>query len=108
DELLARACSIPVRWDGTVDDLPAGLDATLVRAFDEGDADVLCALLIMVPRELHGRGLSTLAVRAMGELARAHGLGSLIAPVRPNWKERYPLVPIGRYAEWRRAEGLLF
>ena len=44
----------------------------------------------------------------MLELARRHGLGALIAPVRPSWKERYPLVPIERYAGWRRADGLLF
>ena len=30
------------------------------------------------------------------------------APFRPSWKERYPLVPIERYAAWRRADGLLF
>jgi len=41
-------------------------------------------------------------------IARRHELGSLIAPVRPSWKERYPLVPIERYAGWRRADGLLF
>ena len=68
----------------------------------------LCALVIMVPRSLQGRGLSAFAVRAMLELARRHGLGALIAPVRPSWKERYPLVPIERYAGWRRADGLLF
>ena len=33
---------------------------------------------------------------------------SLIAPVRPSWKERYPLVPIERYAQWRRDDGLPF
>jgi hypothetical protein len=32
----------------------------------------------------------------------------LIAPVRPSWKERYPLVPIERYAAWRRDDGWLF
>jgi hypothetical protein len=32
----------------------------------------------------------------------------LIAPVRPSWKDRYPLVPIERYAEWRRPDGFLF
>jgi hypothetical protein len=52
--------------------------------------------------------VSTLAVQAMGEIARRHGLTSLIAPVRPSWKERYPLIPIERYAEWRRPDGLLF
>ena len=43
----------------------------------------------------------------MTRLARAHGFGSLIAPVRPSWKERYPLVPIERYASWRRGDGRL-
>jgi hypothetical protein len=41
-------------------------------------------------------------------IARAHGLLSLIAPVRPSWKERYPLMPIERYAAWRRDDGLPF
>jgi hypothetical protein len=44
----------------------------------------------------------------MRELAVRHGLRGLIAPVRPNWKERYPLVPIEDYASWRRSDGLLF
>ncbi len=44
----------------------------------------------------------------MRELARRHGLTDLIAPVRPNWKERYPLVPIEQDAAWRRSDGLPF
>lgn len=108
DEILARARSIPVRWDGTVEDLPAGIDGAIARGFDEGGANTLCALVIMVPRDLQSRGLSRQAVEAMREIARAHGFGSVIAPVRPSWKVRYPLVPIERYAEWRRADGLLF
>jgi hypothetical protein len=108
DEILARARSIPLRWDGTVDGLPDGIDCAIARGFDEGDANVLCAMVIMVPRDLQGRGLSAIAVRAMAELASGHGLGSLIAPVRPSLKERYPLVPIERYAAWRRPDGLLF
>ena len=107
-EILARVRSIPVRWDGTVDDLPAGIDGAIARGFDEGGANVLCALVIMVPRDVQGRGVSSLALQAMADLARRHGLGSLIAPVRPSWKERYPLVPIERYAAWTRADGLPF
>jgi GNAT superfamily N-acetyltransferase len=108
DEILVRARSVPVRWDGTVDDLPAGIDGAIARGFDESGANVLCALVIMIPRDLQGRGLSTRAVEAMLELAHQHGLDSLIAPVRPSWKERYPLVPIERYSAWRRGDGLLF
>ena len=65
-------------------------------------------MVIAIPRHLRGRGISAAAVRAMGELARQHGLSALIAPVRPNCKERYPLVPIEPYAGWRRPDGLLF
>src|SRR4029079_16625356 len=50
-----------------------------------------------------GRGLA-----CVGALARRHGLRRLIAPVRPSWKERYPITPIERYVTWRRADGQLF
>src|SRR4051795_3999116 len=96
DEILARARSIPVRWSGTVDDLPAGIDGAIARGFDEGCANVLCALLIAVAAGAQGRGLSRVALEGMLGLARTHGLTDLIAPVRPSWKERYPLAPIER------------
>jgi hypothetical protein len=108
DEILARARSVPLRWNGTLEDLPAGIDGAIARAFDEGGANTLCAMVIMVPRDVQGRGASRLALQAMRDIAREHGLGALIAPVRPNWKERYPLTPIERYAAWRRDDGLLF
>lgn len=108
DAVLARARSIPVRWDGTIADLPAGIDGAIARGFDEGDANVLCALVIMVPRDLQGHGISGAAVAAMATLARQQKLASLIAPVRPSWKERYPLIEIERYAQWRRDDGLPF
>ena len=108
DQILALARSIPVHWDGSLDDLPAGIDGAIARGFDESGANVLCALLIQIPRDLQGRGLSPIALRAMVELARSHRLEALIAPVRPSWKERYPLVSIERYASWQRADGLLF
>ena len=41
----------------------------------------------------------------MRAAARAGGLRELIAPVRPTLKARYPLIPIERYAEWRRGDG---
>jgi len=50
DEILARARSIPLRRDGTVEDLPAGIDGAIAGGFGGGGANVLCALVIMVPR----------------------------------------------------------
>jgi hypothetical protein len=108
DEILARAHSLPLRWGGDVSDLPAGIDGAIARGFEEGGANVLCAMLIAIPSSFQGRGLSPVALQAMRDLANRHRLKALIAPVRPSWKERYPLVPIERYATWKRADGFLF
>ena len=35
------------------------------------------------------------------------GCSHLVAPVRPSWKERYPMTPIERYVTWRRDDGQL-
>ncbi len=44
---------------------------------------------------------------AMRTIAERQGLTRLVAPVRPSWKERYPLAPIERYVTWRRDDGEL-
>jgi GNAT superfamily N-acetyltransferase len=108
DRPVAVGNTVPLRWDGTVADLPAGIDGALERAFAAEEATVLCALLIEVATPHQGRGISRRVLESMTELARAHRLEAVIAPVRPSWKERYPLTPIERYAEWRRDDGLLF
>ena len=38
--------------------------------------------------------------------AQDHGFAHLVAPVRPSWKARYPLVPIERYVRWETDDGL--
>ena len=95
--------------DGTTLGLGTGIDATIVAGFAlkaEGAApNTLSALAAEIPQKHQGRGLSTLILRRMAEVARSAGLLSLIAPVRPNWKERYPLTPIERYVTWSRPDG---
>jgi hypothetical protein len=44
----------------------------------------------------------------MRRVAADAGFPELIAPVRPTWKERYPLMPLERYAHWKREDGLPF
>jgi hypothetical protein len=103
-ELLAVGRTIPLVWDGTAGDLPEDYPAILTRA--EYDADAGCtpntvsALLASVAAEHRGSGLSRLVVGAMRDAAVRHGATTLIAPVRPTWKTRYPLTPIERYVRW--------
>ncbi len=108
DEAVARGRTIPVRWDGSAADLPDGIDDAGLRGIGDEPPTVLCALAAEVVPGLQGQGLSRLVVATMVELARRHSLRGVIAPVRPNRKDRYPLVPIERYRHWRRADGLPF
>ena len=68
----------------------------------------LSALLAAVDPARQGRGLSRVVLRAMGALARRHGLGALLAPVRPTLKHRDPLTSMEDYVHWRRADRLPF
>lgn len=99
----------PLGWDGVDAHLPSGIDGAL-RSVVEGrragrGTNTLCAMAAEISPSARGTGLATVAVEVMLSVARSHGYGHLIAPVRPSWKERYPLVPIERYVTWRRPDG---
>jgi GNAT superfamily N-acetyltransferase len=107
--VVSRGRAIPFRWDGTPEDLPAGIDAVGFRAImDSNPPTALSALAAEVDPGYQGSGLSALLIKSLRAVAQLHGLAPLVAPVRPNWKDRYPLTPIERYSEWRREDGLLF
>jgi GNAT superfamily N-acetyltransferase len=108
DAVVGHARTIPAR---AADGLPGGVDDMLESWFGEGprpEPDVLSAMVAVVDRGRQGEGLSSVLIEAMRGLAREHGYPALVAPVRPTWKERYPLIPMERYARWTRADGLPF
>jgi GNAT superfamily N-acetyltransferase len=111
DAVLAEAHTGPLAWTGGDADLPGGLDEALRRVVSgrrDGTApDTLCAFAAEVDPGTRGRGLAAALLNGMREIAAREGLARLIAPVRPSWKERYPLAPIDDYAAWRRADGSL-
>jgi GNAT superfamily N-acetyltransferase len=111
-EVVAVGHSVPVRWDGSVAGLPDGIDGAIDLAFalaERGEQPTtLCALAIVIAPGHQGRGLSATMLGIMRRIAREHGFGALIAPLRPTWKDRYPLTPIERYARWTREDGLPF
>ena len=108
EEVVGVGNAIPTAWDGDVPSLPdRGVDAVVETRFTEGAATptVLCALQILIAPDYRGQGLSSRMITRMAEIGQDHGLETLIAPVRPNLKHRYPLVPTERYVEWRRPDG---
>ena len=110
--ILSEGHTIPVAWDGTDTGLGPGIDATITAAFElraAGSQPTAVSALAaeIVPRH-QGRRLSGVLLQAMSALARDAGLSHLIAPVRPSQKDRYPTIPIERYAHWARPDGSPF
>ena len=108
DEVVAEANCVPVNVD--VDDLPErGWDDVLERGTTADEVPTaLSAVSIVIAADQRGQGLSSRCLERMREGASEHGYPHLVAPVRPSWKARYPLVDIDRYVEWRTPEGLPF
>ncbi len=108
-EVLAEGHTVPLAWDGTAEDLPPGIDASLeaglrLRA-SGGSGTALCAMAAEIPVRNRDRRLASVILEQMASIARSFKLGWLIAPVRPNWKHRYPLTPIERYITWVNSDG---
>lgn len=110
ERAIARGRAIPFRWNRTLEDLPAGIDAVGLRAMEQASASptALSALAAEVVPDQRERGLSGVLLRAMAQAARTADLADLVAPVRPSWKDRYPITPVEQYCRWRREDGLPF
>jgi len=112
DVVIALANTVPFVWDGTVEDLPPSLNEVIERGLDayhQGRMPTaLSALAAIVPPKHAGRGLSYEILRAARSLAAEHNLKSLVIPVGPTLKHLYPLTPMERYVQWKRADGSPF
>jgi GNAT superfamily N-acetyltransferase len=109
-KVIAKACSIPLRWDGTDEELPdEGWDFALQRGvadFQAGrEPNALCALWIVVSSERRGTGLSSRMVQSLRDVAISHDLAVLYAPVAPTRKSDYPLIEMQDYIAWTLADG---
>jgi GNAT superfamily N-acetyltransferase len=111
DTVVGELHTGPLAWDGEVAHLPDGVDSALSQVVGRrrsgAPVDTLCALAAEISPAARGRGLAEESLHAMAGLAKTHGLVQLVAPVRPTWKERYPLTPIEEYVTWRRDDGSL-
>jgi hypothetical protein len=108
-EPVASGWGIPIRWDGTVADLPTGYTEATIRAVEgreqevEPDTLVICGAIVAGRRT--GQGLAGQVLAALRDPAVESGLRRVIAPVRPTLKQRYPLTPVETYMRWTRPDG---
>lgn len=112
DNLVAVGHTVPLIWDGSLEDLPATIEEILARAeqayVNRQPPNTFSALAAMINPAQRGQNLSQAVIQEMKSLAGKHACKALIAPVRPTWKSRYPLTPMERYVEWKRSDGALF
>ncbi|MFJ4439802.1 hypothetical protein [Streptomyces sp. NPDC088923] len=108
--VVAGGWGVPVRWDGSYEDLPAGYDGALARSVaqhEDGVApDTLVVMAAAVDPALRARGLAGALLTALRGKALAAGLSRVVVPVRPTLKARYPLTPMAEFAGWTRDDGL--
>lgn len=109
DKIAAVGHTVPIPWDGQLADLPPTMEDVLIRAEQAADEqripDALCAVSAMVSPEYRGQNLSSTLIQKMRTLASRLACAALLAPVRPIWKSRYPLIPMTRYVKWTREDG---
>ncbi|HET8604819.1 MAG TPA: GNAT family N-acetyltransferase [Marmoricola sp.] len=109
-KVAAGGWGVPLRWDGTVADLPAGYDDALVRSVEGHEQGVapnaFSFMAAAVAKAYDRQGLATDVLTALADKARRRGIEHVIAPIRPTWKARYPQVSMAEYATWTREDGL--
>ena len=112
NQLAAVGHTVPFHWDGKFDSLPQTIEGLILAAMDciktGQDPNNLAALAVMIDPAFRGQGLSPKVLAAMKKLGAAQGLSSLVVPVRPTLKSRYPITPFEKYVTWKRDDGAPF
>lgn len=111
--MAAMGNSLPFYWDKDLAELPeGGWDWVFLKALEDQKNGVMpniqSALQIAIHPDYQSQGLSTTMVKAMRAIGASKGFKSLVAPVRPNQKSKYPLTSIDDYITWTNDEGLPF
>lgn len=105
DRWVAVGNSIPVRWDGKLEDLPdEGWDWAMISGNEDLNWNMVSAIAIEIHPDMRGKGLSTLMIRIMRENAKHHGYTKLIGPVRPNKKHEFPHMSMEAYIEKKKGD----
>lgn len=110
---VAVGHTLPFHWEGPLDDLPdTGWDGIFRKVVDDYLAkrkpNMLTAIEATIIPAHRGGGLSKMVIGEMRSMAEARGFKTLVAPVRPSLKSRYPTTPIDRYVGWENEDGFPF
>jgi len=109
-KVAAGGWGVPFAWSGDFDELPDGYDGALARSVADHEAGrtptALSFMAAAVAPAYDKQGLAQQVLTALVARAEEQGIGQVVAPLRPTWKHRYPLVTMADYATWVREDGL--
>jgi len=113
NRMAAMGNSLPFHWDKDLSELPeGGWDWVFLQAIADHKNGIVpniqSAIQIAIHPDYQSQGLSTKMVLAMRAIGESKGFKNLVAPVRPNQKNRYPLTSIDDYITWQTDAGLPF
>lgn len=110
DLLIGGGFTVPVSWNGELDDLPLSIEKIIETGLKSKGSPVntLIPVAALVEKRARGENISAEILKQMKLLAIEHRFQNLIVPVRPTWKTRYPLQSIESYATWQNKDGLLY
>lgn len=110
--VLGSGNAVPLHLAADIVLPDGGWDWALEKAFTDRETglepNTLCGLQIGIAPSARGKGVSGLMIGAMKRMAQEAGFGTLVLPIRPTLKHRYPLIPMEDYIGWKNAEGLPF
>ncbi|MDN4524087.1 non-ribosomal peptide synthetase [Fictibacillus fluitans] len=109
-EIAAVGNTVPVQWDGSVEQLPNGWDEGLLQGLHEAgehnSPDTLLVLAGVVNEKYQGHGLASILIEAFKHMAHGQSLKRIIVPVRPTGKTQYPDLDFPEYCSLLREDGL--
>lgn len=113
NRVAAMGNSFPLRWDESLENLPDdGWDWVFLKAVQDHKQGLIpnihCAIQIIIRPDYQGLGLSALSVEAVRSVTKSRGFQSLIIPIRPSEKHKYPLTTLDDYVNWKTEKGLPF
>lgn len=111
DRIAGMANSFPLRWDDSLENLPErGWDWAFQEAVNHHQQGISpnyhCAIQIVLRSDYQGHGLAPRMVESVRAITKSRGLRSLIIPLRPSEKHKYPLISLDDYITWKDEKGL--
>ncbi len=111
DEILAIINAVPINYNGELKDLPEdgwdwATEKSVIDFREDKTPNILVGLQIVINKKYQGKGLSSIAVKEMANLAKKNGFDKLIIPVRPSDKHNFPLIDMKEYIKWNNSQGL--